>query len=327
MLVRTSPSGLVHEETKEPPAALLWDFDIDGDELKPAHREWLGERIVRPLLKRSLPGGPPAARIALIGLASSTGSEETNLGLSMRRAFRVREHLVGSLGGRTVRWDTAWAGERIANPYSIESATEDARYRSVVIGMYPVARPLPPLPRSWFKHRIPKAAVDPPGFAKEFKIRLREAVTAEVGVKVVAVKGTIATFEIWDTFHKMKATYRLVAMGGSFAPKVGVPTPVDVDVTTKGDWNTFPSWRDHWATDFEGPAKLHFKSVDVGARSWEKTSFHFSVAKGAFGGIYRIKIDDFKIGSGSPIPSLGGEVSAIDGSMSLTGKALPFIGD
>jgi len=213
MLARTGPSGLVHEETKDPPAALLWDFDIDGDELKPAHREWLGERIIRPLLKRSLPGGPAAAKIALIGLASSTGSEESNLGLSKRRAYRVKKHLVSSLGGRTVRWDPTWAGERIANPHSIESGREDARYRSVVIGMYPVARPLPPVPRSSFV-RIPKAVVDPPGFAKEFKIRLREAVTAEVGVKVVAVKGTIATFEIWDTFHKMKATYRLVAMGG-----------------------------------------------------------------------------------------------------------------
>jgi len=98
-------------------------------------------------------------------------------------------------------------------------------------------------------------------------------------------------------------------------------------VTTKGDWNAFPSWRDHWVTDFEGPAKLRFKSVDVGVKSWEKTSLCFSVIKGAFRGVYKIKIDDFKMGSGSPIPSVGGEVSEVDGLMSLAGKALPFIGD
>ena len=80
-------------------------------------------------------------------------------------------------------------------------------------------------------------------------------------------------------------------------------------------------------TDFEGPAKLRFKSVDVGVKSWEKTSLCFSVIKGAFRGVYKIKIDDFKMGSGSPIPSVGGEVSEVDGLMSLAGKALPFIGD
>jgi outer membrane protein OmpA-like peptidoglycan-associated protein len=66
--------------------AVLYNFDVDSDELKPAHTELLLKKAV-PLLQS------PYTHVLLIGSASRVGRENHNLRLSERRLNKVAEFL------------------------------------------------------------------------------------------------------------------------------------------------------------------------------------------------------------------------------------------
>jgi outer membrane protein OmpA-like peptidoglycan-associated protein len=90
--MRLTGPGKIQELTipSAPPdtfAARLFNFDIDGDVLKPQHKAWLAEHVVPQL-------GNPKVIIQLDGEASRSGTgpkddDTRNLALSRRRVANV----------------------------------------------------------------------------------------------------------------------------------------------------------------------------------------------------------------------------------------------
>jgi hypothetical protein len=101
----------------------LWNFDIDGVELKKDHKDLLFHKVF-PLLQS---GGSAA----ILGLASLTGSEEHDLELSVRRAEAVAKYM-------HALWDWTptdplkfYGGPmRLGKPRASGKAVADAYYES-----------------------------------------------------------------------------------------------------------------------------------------------------------------------------------------------------
>ncbi len=116
------------------PGLLIYNFDIDGDQLKPEHQEFLRQEVV-PVLRR---GGS----VSIAGLASRSGTVSHNQALSRRRAENTLvflEHVIptGFLSRQVIAFGerrAAWEGQR--------DGTEDDRFRSVVL--YVEERSVPP---------------------------------------------------------------------------------------------------------------------------------------------------------------------------------------
>jgi hypothetical protein len=116
--------------------ASLFNFDIDGDALKPPHVAWLKEHIVPQL-------GDASVTINLTGEASLTGSDAHNDQLAQKRVSNVEAFLrksppvlatINSLNAGDS--DAVGAGE---NP-----STEDERFRAVTVTVRQSAHRLVP---------------------------------------------------------------------------------------------------------------------------------------------------------------------------------------
>jgi hypothetical protein len=119
-----------------PRKLLLYNFDVDGDNLKPEHQAALRQMVV----PRLSTGGS----VAIIGLASRTGSYGHNQRLSERRARNVFSFLQANVpggnfpvkgftaSGKQVSGPTGW-GELKAKDEGERNGTEDRRFRAVCI--------------------------------------------------------------------------------------------------------------------------------------------------------------------------------------------------
>jgi hypothetical protein len=120
-----------------PECLLLYNFDIDSPELKLEHKEDLRQRIV-PALKFH-------HGVAVVGLASRTGSSAHNLDLSLRRAKATLAFLRSQAGNEFDARPAIGFGDMKATQEGYRPHTEDPRFRSVVVllGEQRVA-PFPP---------------------------------------------------------------------------------------------------------------------------------------------------------------------------------------
>lgn len=118
----------------------LYNFDIDGHELKQAHREFLTTRII-PMLRA---GGS----IRLIALASRSGNSGHNAHLSSRRLAAVVAFLRAGAGPQFQVAEQSAAGEVAAAQAGVPDDTEHENWRSVVFSAWrrPVPPPPPPAP-------------------------------------------------------------------------------------------------------------------------------------------------------------------------------------
>ena len=105
--------------------SVLYNFDIDGDAVKPQHREWLKEHVVPQL-------GNSAVKITLRGEASRSGSDDHNLALSNRRVRNVENFLRGS-GPVSASLTVAAFGEKDAEGRGEDDKTEDEQVRAVIV--------------------------------------------------------------------------------------------------------------------------------------------------------------------------------------------------
>lgn len=105
--------------------ALLFNFDIDGDQLKDEHKKWLDDNIV-PLLNNF------GLNFTLRGLASRTGSPDYNKKLSERRLASVKNYLIGK-GAKAAQFQGVGAGESDAEVAGEADGTEDEAFRGVII--------------------------------------------------------------------------------------------------------------------------------------------------------------------------------------------------
>lgn len=198
------PAGGVH--------TVLTNWDIDSDELKPEHRDYL-DRAVIPILAGH------DARAWLKGSASHSGSDEHNLALSERRVNAVAAYLIAH-GVTAAQINLSWTGEADATP-QVNEADDD---RSVSILTAPLVAPPPPVPPP----RPPTTPARTPT-ATRFRIRMLGGLSAGTA----GVQGDNHYFQIWDPAHALASIYVYFAAGG------GRSVRLPLSVTLRGPWNDF----------------------------------------------------------------------------------------
>jgi len=107
--------------------ALLYNFDVDSTELKQEHALWLATTI--PFYYSTRMEG------TVLGLASRTGPNSHNMGLSLARANRV-EGKIWLLNPRGAQMSTVarvGGGEEVAKMMGGEDKVEDQRWRGVLL--------------------------------------------------------------------------------------------------------------------------------------------------------------------------------------------------
>ena len=118
--------------------ANLYNYDIDGDELKPEHKKFLRERIAEYLIKYGY-------HVWLHGHTSRSGDYAYNVGLSKRRAEGVGAYLK-SLGTPDAQIQMEWDGPRSATPKVLEAEIDRSVSFHVQPGLTPRAPRVPPHP-------------------------------------------------------------------------------------------------------------------------------------------------------------------------------------
>ena len=113
----------------------LFNFNIDGNVLKPEHKTFLDSRVIPFLHKEKV-------HVKLGGTASRTGSVEYNRQLSLSRILRVKKHLTDHdiLESQVPGTEFIAAGEDISTNISAES--ERDRSVTIVIGKGLKPRPI-----------------------------------------------------------------------------------------------------------------------------------------------------------------------------------------
>ncbi|PID42549.1 MAG: hypothetical protein CSB48_10070 [Proteobacteria bacterium] len=124
------------ERRNSPKSLLLYNFDINGDRLKPEHEAFLRKEVV-PVLQR---GGS----VSLVGLASRSGSASYNQALSERRAKSALAFLQKAVTKKFAVRTLTGFGEDKAKQEGYRDSTEDQRFRSVVV--FVSAASIPPVP-------------------------------------------------------------------------------------------------------------------------------------------------------------------------------------
>ncbi|MBK7352752.1 MAG: OmpA family protein [Nitrosomonas sp.] len=161
--------------------ALLYNFDIDGDTVKPEHIAFLQSTVV-PLLQGD------RGHIWMQGSTSKSGSNQYNLELSKRRVNNIAAILrTQGIFNRQMQLDAI--GEEQAQTHAMEEESD----RAVALVVIPVAPDSPPPPK-----KIPP----PPPVNSEFKIRM-----------LAGLAGTAGPFQVENNFSNCRyqeQTHRLL---------------------------------------------------------------------------------------------------------------------
>jgi hypothetical protein len=150
----SKPTGPGRTEYRtSPKSLLLYNFDINGDQLKAEHEIFLRKEVV-PVLQR---GGS----VSLVGLASRSGADSHNLALSERRAHNTLAYLRKAVPGAFAAREVTGFGESKAEQEGYRDGSEDERFRSVIV--FTSSAPTPPDPPK--KHDVtpekPKVPLGP----------------------------------------------------------------------------------------------------------------------------------------------------------------------
>jgi len=244
-------TGYICEVSLSPPYAYLWDFEIDGDQLRPHHRQWLDKNIITSIQAATEPW-----TVYLQGTTSRTGSEAKNLNLSQRRAQNAQAYIASKLSGAKCNFNSSWVGEAAAAARGTPDKTEIATDRAVIVmaqlDVLPKPKPKPKPPLFTFTVSVPTPSFGK--FSTEFSIRMLRA----VGGSVAPAGGDLVLFDVWDTKNNLAAHYQYLGLG------VAVPLPAPpVSYTGQGEWNYFTTNVAVEITDFGGWA--HFVTAGTGS--------------------------------------------------------------
>ena len=181
---RTGPGQC--ERRTSPPSSLLYNFDVDGDEPKREHLAFLRGNAMAPLRN----GGS----VAVVGLASRTGSTAHNQALSERRAKRVLECLREIIPKRFPVKQVVAYGEIPAQREGYRNDVEDPRFRSVIllVSTGPTPPEVPPV-----VNIAPEIGVDAlmPGFdAFDMLSKSMDVTQGVAGLFELLPWGTVAEF-------------------------------------------------------------------------------------------------------------------------------------
>jgi hypothetical protein len=139
-MARNTGPGKVSDNLDKTPRAsltgLLFNFDVDGDAVKPEHERWLVANVI-PLLACDQAVG------SLNGMASRSGSDGYNLALSQRRVENVKK-LLTERGASPAKLNALFVGEQAAALAGIADGTEDEKGRAVGVSVRLPPRPTAP---------------------------------------------------------------------------------------------------------------------------------------------------------------------------------------
>jgi len=240
-IIRTSVTGRITEYATDSMHwnASLWDFDINGPQLKPYHYGWLASLVNNVNTShRSF-----IWHIWISGGASLTGmnirpNNGWNYDLARARVAEVYKYLKDNLkvvglvyhGPDTSGIQLAeYRGHRLG----VERDEDRAVYVQVTSESTP---PRPPVPT-----KIPQS--------KNWAIRFVKG--SAVGAFVVGLE--IGNFEIADTDNRLYAMYKYT--GDSIGAAVSF-ADISVSYTFKGDWKDFKTSEAINIADFDGPCRF-----------------------------------------------------------------------
>jgi hypothetical protein len=245
-VLHTSGTGKIHVDPRyaQPGMikAALYNFDVDGDQLKPEHRIFLQTKIA-PLLQGD------NGHIWMQGSASKSGSNAHNMGLSRRRVANAAQFL-RSLGILDRQMQLDAVGEELAQSHALE----DANDRAVGLLVLPVAKESPSPPKN-----IPP----PPRVTTEFKIRLLGALSGSAGPFQIEN----CFFQIADKKNNLTSFY-VFSSGGAGK---GLIKGLNLSATMKGPWNDFTTNSPIRVSQFGGATRF----TTAGAGNW--TSNHLNM--------------------------------------------------
>ncbi len=245
---RTSIDGQVSDHSTDPTHmnAVLWDFDVDGTDLKSKHTKWLDDATKRVnTSNRSL-----IWRISVSGEASLTGTwidnNRHNSALAAQRADVVTKYLKDGLTGYGLDFDPPFnAGTMLASlskhPVGVEN--DEDRCAVVVITTDTIPPPPPPRPTS-----IP--------LSKRWAIRY---VWGD-SVSAIIVGADAAKYDVADLTNHLHVFYEY--SGDAIAASI---SKLPLSITAGGNWKEFWTSDAIHISDFEGPAR--FTTTGVGPLS------------------------------------------------------------
>ena len=215
-----TPNGIADQDmASNVPRALLADFGVDSDILRPAHVVWL-DGLATFLRRRAFPPTKGKWVITITGRASKTGSDYHNRRLSERRCNAVRKHLANKLVGVSIEFAPTYLGE--ASPFNTK-INENARDRSVEVFVVASVAPI-------------RIDPDPPGGAERTKVF--DLVVSEFLVHTIG--SPVMTLPIGWCWWKMNLT-------------VTDPDTDDIDCTSSKATVRVPSTHAAWRLERAGP--------------------------------------------------------------------------
>lgn len=217
--------------------AQLYNFDVDGDTVKPEHQAFVRDKVV-PLLENDL------GHVWMQGSASRSGSNAYNMDLSKRRVRNLATLMkAGGVLDRQMQLDAI--GEEQAQSHPVEDETD----RAVALVVIPVAKESPPPAR-----KIPA----PPPVSSDFKIRLLGGLTGSAGPFQVEN----LFFQIADKKNNLTCFYVFSAEGVG----KGLIKGLALSATMKGPWNDFKTNSDIRVSQFGGATR--FTTSGAGPWTW-----------------------------------------------------------
>jgi hypothetical protein len=280
MLHRTSREGFAWRIAANPLQALLYDFDIDGAELKLSHRQFLQENVVLPLLKDPY----KKWQLKLRGWASRSGSAAYNVILSSKRVEAVMRFIRNGYHGDII-FDHEGLGEVPPTLAGRQDGSEDLFYRAVWLSFCGLDQTLPPVPR-----HLPKPPPPPIGSTKYFGIQIITGrsltYTAPIPLRTVPramdqlyqAGVSIDDFfvEITDQETGKSYLYHFTGLGKTLGPSgsyKGFGGTVTFQSHT-GSRLEAPRWLT--GDKFEGSAKLEIYGISWGmGLAKQKSNFYF----------------------------------------------------
>lgn len=217
--------------------ALLYNFNVDDDTVKPEHTTFLKTTVV-PLLE----GG--SGHIWMQGSASRSGTDQYNMELSRRRVKNVAI-VLKSFGIGDGQMQLNAVGEEFAKGHILEDEAD----RAVALVVIPVAHDEPPPPP-----KIP----DAPPTSDVFKVRMLAGLSASAGPFQVEN----LFFQIADTKNNLTSfyVYSSEGVGKGLIPKLFLSG------TLKGPWNVFRTTSPIRVSQFAGAARF----TTAGGGPWTK---------------------------------------------------------
>jgi hypothetical protein len=247
-------------------ARLLFNYDIDSDELKPEHKQFLMNEVI-PRARRS----PRGLVVVADGTADRLGDARHNEDLSRRRALKLQSFLRQQLPNYAWQFSTKWQGERKAEKEGDIDGSVNDRFRGVLLTVLEPGQPIPPRPT------IPKVPTPPKEFPKkpnevprvipppkvqdpclnhrdvptsrDFSIQIFAGVT---GGEVL--EGANIHFIIRDNTHRLQTRYQLLAVGA------GTPSPLPIAPMAAGKPKSFSTSKSVKVTNF-GPKAIFLSAT------------------------------------------------------------------